>query len=499
MSRTGRQYVDSLRDDRRIYVDGERVKDVTEHPAFAGAVRSIAGLYDLAASPEHRDVMTYPSPKTGDRVNRAFLLPRTPEDLVARRDALRLWAEATYGLMGRSPDHVPGFLVGFALRPDVFARGGAGFADHVVAYYERVRDDDLYVSYVLIPPQIDRSKPAHQQADPTLYAGVVEERDAGIVVSGAQMLGTGAALANEVWLSCILPLRPGDENYALSLAVPIASPGLRLIVRRPYATGIPSVFDYPLSSRFDETDAVVVFDRVFVPWERVFVYRDVAVTWAQFFETPAHVLGNHQAQVRFAAKAKFLTGLAHGIAEANGVHQLPPIQTTLGELASYSAMAAGLVAAADADPVRDPRGFVYPNPTYVYANGWLQATYYGTMLNILRELSGAGPLQVPSSYRDYHNPEIAPDLERFVRSPAMTSVDRTKLFKLAWDIVGSEFAGRHAQYELFYAGSRSMTTSLRAYRSYDFAAARALVERCLTSYDLPRAGPPDPRSSTVTE
>jgi len=491
MSRTGSEYIESLRDGRAVYVNGERVKDVTEHSAFRGAVGSTAELYDLAASAERREVMTYPSPRTGERVNKAFLLPRTRADLASRREALQTWAQSTYGLMGRSPDHVAGFLVGFALRPDVFARGGDRFADNVTAYYEHVRDRDLYVSYVIIQPQIDRSKPAHQQADPTLYAGVVEERADGIVVSGAQILGTGAAISNEVLLSCIIPLRPGDENYAISLAVPIASPGLRVIVRRPYAEGAPSVFDYPLSTRFDESDALLVFDRVVVPWERVFVYRNVALTAAQFYETPAHLLGNHQAQVRFATKARFLTGLAHRIAEANGVDKLPPVQSTLGELASYAAMAAGLVLASEAECVEDPRGFVYPNPTYLYANGWLQATYYGTMLNTLRELTGAGFLQVPSSYRDFHNAEIAADLRRFISSPGLESVDRTKLFKLAWDLVGSEFAGRHAQYELFYAGSRSMTTAVRAYRSYDFAGARALVERCLASYDLPPAGAGD--------
>jgi 4-hydroxyphenylacetate 3-monooxygenase len=163
------------------------------------------------------------------------------------------------------------------------------------------------------------------------------------------------------------------------------------------------------------------------------------------------------------------------------------VQSTLGELASYSSMAGGLVLASEAACIEDPRGFVYPNPAYVYANGWLQATYYGTMLNTLRELTGAGFLQVPSSYRDFHNAEIAPDLHRFITSPGLDSVERTKLFKLAWDLVGSEFAGRHAQYELFYAGSRSMTTAVRAYRSYDFAGARALVDRCLAGYELPPA------------
>ena len=137
----------------------------------------------------------------------------------------------------------------------------------------------------------------------------------------------------------------------------------------------------------------------------------------------------------------------------------------------------------------DPRGFVSPSATYLYANNWLQATYYQTMLTYLRELAGSGLLQVPASYKDYLNPEIAGDLERYVRSPGLKSIERTKLYKLAWDLVGSEFAGRHQQYELFYAGGRAQTTSVRVYRAFDFAAARAMVERCLAGYDLPAAPP----------
>jgi len=489
MTRTGAEYIASIRDSRTVYINGERVADVTEHPAFRGAVRSIAQLYDLSASPEHRETMTFPSPATGEPVNKCFLLPRTPEDLAARRRAHRLWADATFGMMGRSPDHVPGFITGFALRPDLFARDGQRFADNVLGYHAWLRDKDLYAAYVIIPPHIDRSRPAHQQEDPQLYAGVVEERRDGIVVSGAQMLGTGGAIANEMFMSCIAPLGPGDENYAISIAVPIASPGLRMIVRWPYAESATSVYDYPLSSRFDETDALVVFDRVFVPWERVFVYKNLALTRAQFYDTPAHVLGNHQAQIRFASKAQFAAGLALRIAESIGVEKTPQTQTMLGELASYCAMASGLVLAAEAECVHDPRGFVYPNPSYLYANNWLQATYYQTMLTYLRELAGGGLLQVPSSYKDYLNPEIAADLERYVRSPGLKSVERTKLYKLAWDLVGSEFAGRHQQYELFYAGARGQTTSVRAYRAFDFGAARAMVERCLAGYDLPSTSP----------
>src|SRR5712692_7622548 len=155
----------------------------------------------------------------------------------------------------------------------LFDRGGARFGDHVVRCYERARDEDLYVTHAIVPPQIDRSQPAHRQPEPFLYPGVVAEREGGIVVRGAQAIATSAVLADWLFLSYITPLVPGDEDYALSFVVPIAAEGLRLYPRRPFAAIATSVYDYPLSSRFDEVDATVVFHDMFVPWEQVFIYR----------------------------------------------------------------------------------------------------------------------------------------------------------------------------------------------------------------------------------
>src|SRR6266567_3229849 len=275
--RTGAQYLQSLQDGRKVFVDGERVLDVVAHPAFRAAARSIARLYDIAAAPENRELMTFASPKTGQPVLRAFQIPKTHADLRQRRLFSEKWAEATFGLMGRTPDHVAGFFCGYAAVPEVFAKGGRKFADNVVAFYERMRDEHLYVSYAIVPPQIDRSKPAHKQSDPALYAGVVKERDDGIVISGAQQLATGGALSDWLHLSCIHPLQPGDENYANCVAIPVNAPGVKLIPRRPFALHAANSFDYPLSSRFDESDCTVVLDNVFVPWERVFIYRNAEV------------------------------------------------------------------------------------------------------------------------------------------------------------------------------------------------------------------------------
>src|SRR5262245_19714868 len=306
--RSGSDYLKSLNDGRQVFVNGERVATVTEHPAFREAARSVARLYDIAGASENRELMTFTSPKTGEPVMRAYQIPKTHADLRARRLFSEKWAESTFGLMGRSPDHVAGFFCGYAAVPEFFAAAGQNFADNVVSFYESARDQHLYVSYAIVPPQIDRSKPAHKQSDPTLHAGVVKETDGGIVIKGAQQVATGGILSDYLQLSCIHPLQPGDENYANCLVVPISAPGLKLFSRRPYALRADNAFDYPLSSRFDESDSYVVFDDVFVPWEHVFIYRNVALTREQWFKTPSHVYGNHQAQVRYVTKLRFLVG-----------------------------------------------------------------------------------------------------------------------------------------------------------------------------------------------
>src|SRR5882672_4588449 len=333
--RTGSEYLRSLNDGRQVFVDGERVKDVTTHLAFREAVRSIAKLYDIAAAPEMRERMTFVSPKTGEPVLRAYQIPRSHADLKAKRLFSETWAEATFGLMGRTPDHVGGFFTGFAAVPGVFAAGGQQFADNVVRFYEHLRDNHLYASYAIVPPQIDRSKPAHKQSDPTLYAGVVKERDDGIVISGAQQLATAGAISDLIHLSCIHPLQPGDENYANCVAIPVNAPGVRLYPRRPFAIGATNAFDYPLSSRFDETDSYVVFDNVFVPWENVYCYRNIDICRDQWRLTPAHAYGNLQAQVRYAVKLRFMIGLAKRMNENTGHDNNPPVQIAMGELASF--------------------------------------------------------------------------------------------------------------------------------------------------------------------
>jgi 4-hydroxyphenylacetate 3-monooxygenase len=476
VTRTGAQYLESLHDGRHVVIDGERVADVTAHPAFRRSVRAFARLYDLTH--EHPDVMT----KNGH--NTAFLIPRTRDDLVARRKAIRLWAASSFGFLGRSPDHLASLFAGLASTPDVLAKGGQEFADNAVRTYERMRDEDLYCSYVIINPQVDKSRSASNQEEDLLFAGVHKELDDGFVVRGAKMIGTSAIFSNTLFVSSIQPLAPEDVDYAISFAIPIDTPGLKLYSRRSYEAAATSVYDYPLSARYDENDCLVVFEDVKVPWENTFVYRDVELTRAQFFETPAHVLINNQAQIRCWTKLEFIAGLALRIAETNGVASQPIVLDMLGRLGASVAMIEAGCRAMEAHGETLPNGVVRPNAEFMYATMANAGPTYMAAVETLRTICGGGVIQVPSSVDDFFA-EGGADIRRYVRSPGVPAEDRVKLFKLAWDVIGSEFGARHQQYEMFYSGGPQVA-KMYAYRNFDWSEGAEMVARCMAETPLER-------------
>lgn len=476
--RTGREYLQSLDDGRTVFVDGERVKNVASHPLFAEAARSIARLFDIAADPGMRERMTYVSPSSGQRVLRAYQIPRNHDDLKAKRLASETWSEATFGLMGRTPDHVAGFFCGYAAVPQVMARAGKQFGENVVRFYEHMRENHLWSSYAIVPPQIDRSKPAHKQSDPTLYAGVVKECDGGIYVSGAQQLATAGLYSDYLYVSCIHPLQPGDENYAIGVSVPMNAEGLKLYPRRPFAAHATSRFDYPLTSRFDESDCFVVLDNVFIPWERVFIYRDIDVCRDQWWQTPSHSYGNLQAQTRYAVKLRFLLGLALRMNETTGNAALPPVMVQMGEMAALGTIVQTMLEAQELQAEIDENGVVWPSKTALYSVMALQSDINCKMIEIVRELTGSAMITMPSSIKDLENPETAVDIERFMASGVSPARERIALLRLAWDFIGSEFGSRHQQYEKFYGGA-SFIVKQNMFRSYDVGSATELVDRAL--------------------
>ncbi len=425
--KTGADHIKSLQDGRAVYLDGERVEDVTMHPAFRNAVRSAASLYDFQARPENLELMTFVPDGANRRINRSWQMPRDYDEMVLRRKAMQAWAGVSYGFLGRSPDHLASSLVGQRMGIEVFRRHGEDRAKALAGYFDYISRNDLYLTYVIVNPQADRSKDWGDQV-PDLVARIVDEDAAGITLRGAKMLGTSAILANEVFVANLQPLKAGEEALAFSCALPMNASGLRVLSRKSYEAAAKSVYDNPLSSRFDENDALIYFDEVKVPWDRVFVHRDVDMCRAQFHDTACHVYQNYQAQVRLSVKIKFLIGLARRITESIGTINIPAVREQLGYLAAHAGMVNAMLVGMEAAGHKWGEYYL-PNRHYMYSAQVLTQELYPQLMNLLRELAGGALIMLPSSVLDFANPELRAIIEKTQRSPSMSPERKVKFLK----------------------------------------------------------------------
>lgn len=481
MIKTGAQHLESLRDGRVVYIGSERVDDVTTHPAFRNAAASIAAIYDMKADPANRELMTYE--EGGKRYSRYFMRAKSREDLQLRKDAHFKIAMMSYGMLGRSPDHVSSFVTGMSTNPGVFGK----YADNLVRYYEHMRDNDIYGVYAVIPPQAARNPEFYVKQNlpiPTLR--VVREEDDGLVVSGMKMLATGAVFANEIWVGNLIPLAPTQLAESVTCAIPVNAKGVTLWSRKPFERDAQVEFENPLTHRFDETDSMVMCDEVKVPWEKVFVHNDAVLAREIYIKTPAHCYGNHQSNVRFHAKMQLLVGLASRITQASGADQIPAVREVLGRLSALEATLGGMIAGQIQDAESWPAGYTTFNRRYMYAALNWCTEGHSAIIDVVRELCGGGVFQMPADISVMQDPELRKQFETYFQTPQMGAVDRMKLFKLAWDLVGSEFAGRHMQYEKFYAGA-SFIIRNHSFREAPWEHFHEVVDGLLKSYDVPKA------------
>jgi len=481
MLRTGKEHIESLRDGRVIYIGNERVDDVTSHPAFRNAAHTVAALYDMKADPARHAEMTFE--EDGGRHAIYFLRAKSRDDLQRRMRGHRRIADFTHGMFGRSPDHVASFITGMAMKPDEL-KAPCAHPGHLLAYYRYARDNDLYVVYAVLPPQAARNPEFYLRQNlplPTLR--VVREDDAGVVISGMKMLATGAVLANEIWIGNVLPLAPDQKSEAITCAVPCNAPGLQLWSRQPLEPGCTSEFDAPLAYRYDETDSMLLCDEVKVPWERVFVHGDALLSRDVYIKTPSHCFGNHQSNVRYWSKMRLILGLCSKVANATGADQVPAVRETLGKMSSYEAMIAGMVnGQINAFEDWPGGGYVCFNRRMMYAALEWCTQNYSMFVDELRELCGGGVFQMPANVSVLQDPDLARGFLTYWQTPQCDAITRMKLFKLAWDLVGSEFAGRHQQYEKFYAGAPFIVRN-HAFRETEWAAFNKIVEDLMASYD----------------
>lgn len=482
-ARTGAQYLALLKDHGpEIWIGSERIRAVTTHPATRGAAAEFARLYDLQFDDRYRDFALFPSPTTGDPVGTQFLLPRSREEWEQRRKLHKLWADASYGVMGRTTDFMAAMIAGWYVSADHFGK----YAGNVRSYFEHARENDLFLTHTLVDPPVDRSQPPSQQPDPYTYLGAVRETAEGLIVRGAKMLATACPFADEllVWSFSFSIGRygPEDERYVLAFAVPCSSPGLRFISREPYGVG-KNRFDHPLSSRFDELDGVAVFDDVLVPWERVFIYRDIEKV-ATMYQTAMAAFSAHQTGIRFWSKLELIAGLMRAGSRMLRTDQNLHVQDMMAETTTYLELTRAAIVASEAEAQPNEAGYYVTDKRPLFAIRSSANRWYPRVKENLQLLFSGSLMYLPASFDAFASP-IAEDVRRYYRSADATAEERVKLLKIIADYAVSSFGGRQELYERFYSGDPLLQRIGQQFTGYDWTAPLAAVDRLLAETDLP--------------
>ncbi|GAA3463689.1 4-hydroxyphenylacetate 3-hydroxylase N-terminal domain-containing protein [Saccharothrix longispora] len=489
---TGDEYVESLRDGREIYLNGERVKDVTEHPAFRNPIRMTARMYDALHDPATKGKLTAPTDTGSDGyTHRFFRAPHSVDDLVADQEAIATWARIGYGWLGRSPDYKASFLGTLGANAEFYKP----FDDNARRWYRESQEKVLYWNHALVNPPVDRKLPPDQVGD--VFVHVHKETGAGLLVSGAKVVATGSALTHYNFIGHFgLPIK--KREFALVATIPMDAKGMKLICRPSYtatAAAVGSPFDYPLSSRLDENDTILILDKVLIPWENVFVYGDLgkAQTWAT--QSGFIDRSTFQGCTRLAVKLEFIAGLLSKALEITGTEDFRGVQTRMGEVLAWRNLFWGLSDAAARNPVPWRDGALLPNPQYSQAYRWFAQIGYPRVREIVLQDVASALIYVNSSAEDFGNENIRGYLDTYLRgSNGIDAVTRVKVMKLLWDSVGTEFAGRHELYERNYAGNHENTrvellySQLASGQVDDY---RAFVDQCLAEYDLDGWTAPD--------
>jgi 4-hydroxyphenylacetate 3-monooxygenase len=467
--RRGEDYLESLRDGRCVWLKGQRVEDVTTHPALAGCARSVAAVYDLQHEAAFRELLTMPSPATGQRVSLAYLLPRSVADLVRQRRMYEHLVRRAGGVAGRLPQHLATVAIGLYDVRDLLGKEDRRFAEHVSRFFEHCRENDLSIATVFNDPFHHRNHPLSKQEP----LRVVSRRADGVVVRGAKGVGTQAPYANELF--CMTAPRPElTPEQGVYFATPVNARGIHVICREPLASANPA--DHPVSPAWDEMDAIVVFDDVFVPWERVFYLRQTPATdlafESQVFQG-AIGLGPWYVLVRLAVKAEVLLGICAAIADSLGTTSQPLVQTALADAVVYLETLRAFIQAAEANPVASPSGLTFPNPTATLAARTFAIERHPHILQAIRELCGPGLLMAPGQ-ADLHHPEIGPHLHRYFVAQDAKASERFRLLKLAWEYACDSFGSRQLLFEMYNVGSLA-TNKQRLVSVYDTRPSVALA------------------------
>ena len=478
-ARTGKEYIAGLRDrPREVWIEGERVQDVTTHPGLRNGVKAVAALYDMQHDPGLREEMTFASPSTGDPVGLSFQIPRTAEDLVRKREMMSHWAWASCGMMGRSPDFMNSIFTAWAGSADYFAQDRPEFKQNVVDYHEFLRENDVTLTHALVNLQRSRTPAAADNLTGDVALTAVKQTDAGLVVRGSRVLATLGPISDEIAIYPVASHRLADDDWkhSFSFSIPCDTSGVKFLCRQSLDEG-RSHFDHPLGSRFEEMDTVVFFDDVLVPWERVFLLGNVELCNNYGTGTQSNAHTGYQVLNRCVVKAEFALGLADLIVETLGSGTIAHVQEQVAEIITYRDMLRACVRAAEADARPNQWGMMCPAMGPIQAGRALFGrTLYPRMIEIIQLLGTSSLMALPAE-ADF-DAGIAPEVNHYLATDSTSAWDRAKLFHLAWDASCSSFSGRQVLYERMFGGN-PVRNAMMLFNNYDKEPFRQKVQEFL--------------------
>jgi 4-hydroxyphenylacetate 3-monooxygenase len=452
----GKQYMDRINAlQSNVWYNRQQVKgNISEHPAFAGVMRSQAALYDMQHDEKHRDIMTFVSDTTGKRVGTSFLRPTTKEDLEKRRKMVQIWAKSTFGMMGRSPDYKNSTLMALASSAHLLEPQGREFPERLKAFYEYARSKDLSFTHTFISPQVNRSSMHYEDEDNIVAARMVEKTTEGIVVKGARLLATQGGITDEIIISSS-GLKMFEEPLAFVFSIPSNTEGLKFLCRESFSYD-SSRFNHPLGSRFEEMDAIVVLDNVLVPWERVFVCENIEVANNLYSISNFKPLVTHQVVSRQVSKAEFVLGVAQLLVNTIAIGEYPHVKEKISEIIIPLENHKALLLASEMNAKPDKHGTMIPDVIPLSVAIAQFSKIYPRFMEILQLLGASGLVSIPTE-ADLNSP-IRHDINQYLQSVTTDAESRIKLFRLAWDMSMSAFGARQTLYERFFFGCPARLT-----------------------------------------
>jgi 4-hydroxyphenylacetate 3-monooxygenase len=465
--RTGKQFLEGLKDGREIYLEGERVTDVTTHPHFARMAQTLAKVYDLQHDPKYASEMTFTSPTSGEPVALSYMIPETHEDLARRHRALEIVADYAHGMLGRTPDYVNVQVTAARQMAADFGANDPRLGDNLIKYHEYIRENDLCLTHAFGHPQVNRGAALTEQPDPYVATGIVEATPDGLIVRGAKLLATLAPFADELFCPPYRPARPDESIFCLGFSIPVATPGLKMICRSSFDAGKP-LYDAPLSGQYDEMDALVVFDDVLIPWDRVFSYDDVDLHNKLVTEVPMWRQYMQQVMLRNVAKLEFIVGIGKELTESIGIGGFAHIQEKMAELIDTAETARAYLRAAEADASAGPGEGIWlaPEPCIAMRHTW--PDMYARVASILQQMAAGGLMLTPTE-ADMTG-DMKPYTDKYFQGAKISAYEKVRLFRIVWDLIGSEFGSRSTLYERYFNGDVVRLRQLR-FAQYDYTKA----------------------------